>query len=83
MALRLHRHEHHRLRLPLEPAVEGGKANSALAHPEDLPVGPRLTIPTAGRDMVVRPPMSIPIVVIRALSFRGPQGCPLAPVDVS
>jgi hypothetical protein len=82
VAGRLHRDEGHRLGLALEPGVEGGEAGPVLADPEDLAICPSLTVPQRATTCV-RPPMSIPIVVIRAAPFRGPQGCPLSPADVS
>jgi hypothetical protein len=82
MTRRLHRHEGHGLCLAVEPGIECSEAGPALAHPEDLPVGPSIPRP-AERDRMTPSADVDPDRRHRAVSFRGPQGCPLAPVDVT
>ena len=73
--LRLHRHQRHGLRLTKQPGVERGEARSVLADPR---ISGRPG-PGPSRQRVAtyaRPPMSIPIVVIRPASFGGPHRVP-------
>jgi hypothetical protein len=82
MARRLHRYERHWFVLSIEPGTECGEPGPALAHPEDLPVGACLTIPTASHDVAPSTDVDPDRHHLGSLLPR-PQGCPLTPVDVA
>ena len=74
----LHGHERHRVGLPVEPGIEGrNPARSWLTR--RISRSARVSPSRQRATTCVRPPMSMPIVLIRAASLRGPPGVPARP----